>query len=117
MTSSLASGTTLRHLRDLFSGGTAVGLVDRIHQRRVVQDPHEPGRSRPKRGLAGAITVAGGDKDDLLAGQDILHLRSEVTERPMLHHDLVIGGASGHLEGALKLGVPMSDKRVDGSAR
>ncbi len=28
MASSLASGTTLRHLRDLFHGGTAVGLTD-----------------------------------------------------------------------------------------
>ena len=28
MASSLASGTTLRHLRDLFNGGTAVGLTD-----------------------------------------------------------------------------------------
>jgi hypothetical protein len=28
MASSLASGATLRHLRDLFNGGTAVGLTD-----------------------------------------------------------------------------------------
>ncbi len=28
MASVMTSGTTLRHLRDLFSGGTAVGLTD-----------------------------------------------------------------------------------------